>query len=30
MKIDDRMPFAQAALIRCGVTTGVGAVLNTA
>src|SRR3989475_10775284 len=30
VKIDDAMPFAQAALIGCGVTTGVGAVLNTA
>jgi S-(hydroxymethyl)glutathione dehydrogenase/alcohol dehydrogenase len=30
VKIDDQMPFAQAALIGCGVTTGVGAVLNTA
>src|SRR2546428_6098600 len=30
VKIDDTMPFAQAALIGCGVTTGVGAVLNTA
>jgi S-(hydroxymethyl)glutathione dehydrogenase / alcohol dehydrogenase len=30
VKIDDSMPFAQAALIGCGVTTGVGAVLNTA
>jgi S-(hydroxymethyl)glutathione dehydrogenase / alcohol dehydrogenase len=30
VKIDDKMPLAQAALIGCGVTTGVGAVLNTA
>jgi S-(hydroxymethyl)glutathione dehydrogenase/alcohol dehydrogenase len=30
VKIDNEMPFAQAALIGCGVTTGVGAVLNTA
>jgi S-(hydroxymethyl)glutathione dehydrogenase/alcohol dehydrogenase len=30
VKIDDQMPFAQAALIGCGVTTGVGAALNTA
>jgi S-(hydroxymethyl)glutathione dehydrogenase/alcohol dehydrogenase len=30
VKIDDGMPFAQAALIGCGVTTGVGAALNTA
>src|SRR5207302_7842150 len=30
VKIDEQMPFAQAALIGCGVTTGVGAVLNTA
>ena len=30
VKIDDEMPFAQAALIGCGVTTGVGAALNTA
>jgi S-(hydroxymethyl)glutathione dehydrogenase/alcohol dehydrogenase len=30
VKIDDQMPLAQAALIGCGVTTGVGAVLNTA
>ena len=30
VKMDDQMPFAQAALIGCGVTTGVGAVLNTA
>src|SRR5215813_5457659 len=30
VKIDKEMPFAQAALIGCGVTTGVGAVLNTA
>ncbi|MDA0365406.1 MAG: alcohol dehydrogenase catalytic domain-containing protein, partial [Chloroflexi bacterium] len=30
VKMDDDMPFAQAALIGCGVTTGVGAVQNTA
>ncbi len=30
VKIDDDMPFAQAALIGCGVTTGVGAALKTA
>ncbi len=30
VKIDDDMPFPQAALIGCGVTTGVGAALNTA
>ncbi|MBI2761249.1 MAG: Zn-dependent alcohol dehydrogenase [Chloroflexi bacterium] len=30
VKIRNDMPFAQAALIGCGVTTGVGAVLNTA
>jgi S-(hydroxymethyl)glutathione dehydrogenase/alcohol dehydrogenase len=30
VKIDDDMPLAQAALIGCGVTTGVGAALNTA
>ncbi len=30
VKIQDDMPFQQAALIGCGVTTGVGAVLNTA
>lgn len=30
VKIDNEMPLAQAALIGCGVTTGVGAVLNTA
>ena len=30
VKIQDDMPFEQAALIGCGVTTGVGAVLNTA
>jgi len=30
VKIDEKMPFAQAALIGCGVTTGVGAALNTA
>ena len=28
--IDRLMPFAQASLIGCGVTTGVGAVINTA
>jgi S-(hydroxymethyl)glutathione dehydrogenase/alcohol dehydrogenase len=30
VKMREDMPFAQAALIGCGVTTGVGAVLNTA
>jgi S-(hydroxymethyl)glutathione dehydrogenase/alcohol dehydrogenase len=30
VKIDSDMPLAQAALIGCGVTTGVGAALNTA
>ena len=30
VKIDDTMPLDRAALIGCGVTTGVGAVLNTA
>ena len=30
VKIDDDMPFDSAALIGCGVTTGLGAVLNTA
>ena len=30
VKIRDDMPMQQAALIGCGVTTGVGAVLNTA
>ena len=30
VKIRDDMPLAQAALIGCGVTTGMGAVLNTA
>lgn len=30
VKIADDVPFAQAALIGCGVTTGVGAALNTA
>jgi S-(hydroxymethyl)glutathione dehydrogenase/alcohol dehydrogenase len=30
VKMRDDMPFAAAALIGCGVTTGVGAVLNTA
>jgi S-(hydroxymethyl)glutathione dehydrogenase / alcohol dehydrogenase len=30
VKMDDDMPFAQAALIGCGVTTGVGAALKTA
>ena len=28
--IDEDIPFAQAALVGCGVTTGVGAVINTA
>jgi S-(hydroxymethyl)glutathione dehydrogenase/alcohol dehydrogenase len=28
--IDKDMPFAQASLVGCGVTTGVGAVINTA
>jgi S-(hydroxymethyl)glutathione dehydrogenase/alcohol dehydrogenase len=28
--IDDDIPFAQAALVGCGVTTGVGAAINTA
>ena len=30
VKIDDEMPLDRAALIGCGVTTGMGAVLNTA
>src|SRR3989454_11858402 len=30
VKIDDQMPLDRAALIGCGVTTGVGAGLNTA
>ena len=30
VKIRDDMPMAQAALIKCGVTTGVGAVIHTA
>ncbi len=30
VKIDDDFPFDRAALIGCGVTTGVGAALNTA
>jgi S-(hydroxymethyl)glutathione dehydrogenase/alcohol dehydrogenase len=30
VRIDDQMPMDRAALIGCGVTTGVGAVLNTA
>ncbi|MFB9073568.1 zinc-binding dehydrogenase [Citricoccus parietis] len=30
VKIDDRMPFPQAALLGCGGLTGTGAVLNTA
>ena len=30
IKIDDDVPFEVASLIGCGVTTGVGAVLNTA
>src|SRR5262249_26515033 len=30
VKIDDSMPLDRAALIGCGVTTGVGAALNTA
>ena len=30
VKVRDDVPFAQLALIGCGVTTGVGAVLNTA
>jgi S-(hydroxymethyl)glutathione dehydrogenase / alcohol dehydrogenase len=30
VKIDDAMPLDRAALIGCGVTTGVGAALNTA
>ena len=30
VKVDDDIPFEQLALIGCGVTTGLGAVLNTA
>jgi S-(hydroxymethyl)glutathione dehydrogenase / alcohol dehydrogenase len=30
VKIDDDIPFDRAALVGCGVTTGVGAALNTA
>jgi S-(hydroxymethyl)glutathione dehydrogenase / alcohol dehydrogenase len=30
VKIDDEMPLDRAALIGCGVTTGLGAVMNTA
>ena len=30
VKVDDDMPFEQVALIGCGVTTGLGAALNTA
>jgi Zn-dependent alcohol dehydrogenase len=30
VKVDPQMPLAQAALIACGVMTGVGAVINTA
>ena len=30
VKVREDMPFNQAALIGCGVTTGVGAALNTA
>tara|TARA_B100001013_G_scaffold332096_1_gene248115 strand:- start:90 stop:791 length:702 start_codon:yes stop_codon:yes gene_type:complete len=30
VKVDDDMPFEQLALIGCGVTTGLGAALNTA
>lgn len=30
VKVDDDVPFEQLALIGCGVTTGLGAVLNTA
>ena len=30
IKIDDDIPFAQAALLGCGVMTGVGAAINTA
>ena len=30
VKIREDMPMAQAALIGCGVTTGVGAVIHTA
>lgn len=29
VKVDDRIPFAQAALLGCGVVTGAGAVINT-
>ncbi len=30
VKVDDGLPFEQLALVSCGVTTGIGAVLNTA
>lgn len=30
VKVDDAMPFPQAALLACGVVTGAGAVLNSA
>ncbi|MEV0685235.1 zinc-binding dehydrogenase [Nocardia sp. NPDC050378] len=30
VKVDDRVPFPQAALLGCGVVTGAGAVINTA
>ena len=30
VKVDDRIPFPQAALLGCGVVTGAGAVINTA
>ena len=30
VKVDERVPFAQAALLGCGVVTGAGAVINTA
>ena len=30
IKVDDDLPFEQLALIGCGVTTGIGAVINTA
>lgn len=30
VKVDERIPFAQAALLGCGVVTGAGAVINTA
>lgn len=30
IKVDDDVPFEAAALIGCGITTGVGAVINTA